>query len=73
METQKKTAIAPPITPKQHQARLRQIVKRLVIDYGYLEQVISESPDYCSHERAIASCLDAAIDTINERLQRQPN
>lgn len=50
---------------RAHQARLRAIVKRAVIDLGYLEPYIEQSPGYCSTERMIATCLNTLIDTVN--------
>lgn len=56
------------IVRTDHQLRLRAIVKRLVIDLGYLE--------YCGEQGLImpdlaigASHLDAAIDAFNEYLE----
>jgi len=56
------------IAPTAHQRRVRAIVKRLVIDLGYLE--------YCAEQGSImpdlaigASHIDAAIDAFNEYLE----
>lgn len=65
MQTQPtETAIA----PTAHQLRLRAIVKRLVIDLGYLENYLSSS-----HENSIlylvAWNLNIVIDTLNGHLE----
>lgn len=51
---------------RAHTQRLRAIRKRLVIDIGYLEACVESDPNYSSKARAIATCLNAAVDILNE-------
>lgn len=50
-----------------HQRRLKEIVKRLVIELGYLEHCLSEGRQDIHLETAAIS-LDTAIDCLNEHL-----
>ena len=50
-----------------HQRRLQAIVKRLVIELGYLEHCLSEGRQDAHLENAAVS-LDTAIDCLNEHL-----
>ena len=54
------------LTP--HQYRLRAIVKRLVIDLGYLEQM-SELGATQPRLHAAAVCLDRAVEVLNAELE----
>ena len=53
--------------PTLHQRRLRAIVKRLVIELGYLEHRLAEGRQDASLETAAAG-IDTAIDCLNEHL-----
>lgn len=50
-----------------HQRRLRAIVKRLVIELGYLENCITEGLQDANVQTAAAG-IDTAIDCLNEHL-----
>lgn len=50
-----------------HQRRLRAIVKRLVIELGYLEHCLSKGLQDANVETAAAG-IDTAIDCLNEHL-----
>lgn len=50
-----------------HQRRLKAIVKRLVIELGYLEHCLAEGRQDAHLETAAIS-LDTAIDCLNEHL-----
>lgn len=50
-----------------HQRRLRAIVKRLVIELGYLENCLTEGLQD-ANVRAAASGIDSAIARLNEHL-----
>ena len=56
-------------TPHQtaHQRRLRAIVKRLVIELGYLEHCLAEGLQD-PNVQAAAAGIDTAIDCLNEHL-----
>lgn len=52
-----------------HQRRLRAITQRLVIELGYLEHCLAAGlPD--PHMQSAAAGIDAAIDCLNEHLER---
>jgi len=55
------------ITQTNHQRRLRAIVKRLVIELGYLEHCLTEGRQGAHLETAAAG-IDTAIDCLNEHL-----
>ena len=61
------TATAPANTVTAHDRRLREIVKRLVIDLGYLDHYLSEG-DQDSPLGVAAASLDTAIDCLNESI-----
>ena len=64
----KPTAIAPShLTARQR--RLREIVKRLVIELGYLEHCLAEGLQDTNVQTAAAG-IDTAIDCLNEHLSR---
>ncbi|RZM78663.1 hypothetical protein [Leptolyngbya iicbica] len=50
-----------------HQRRLKAIVKRLVIELGYLEHCLTEDRQDIHLETAAAG-IDTAIDSLNEHL-----
>ena len=50
-----------------HQRRLRAVVKRLVIELGYLEYCLAEGIQD-THLRTAATGIDTAIDCVNEHL-----
>ena len=50
-----------------HQHRLKTIVKRLVIELGYLEHCLSESRQD-THLETAAISIDTAIDSLTEHL-----
>ena len=50
-----------------HQHRLRAVVKRLVIELGYLENCLTEGLQD-ANVRAAAAGIDSAIDCLNEHL-----
>ncbi|MEM6866913.1 MAG: hypothetical protein AAF528_00815 [Cyanobacteria bacterium P01_C01_bin.121] len=50
-----------------HQRRLRAIVKRLVIELGYLEHCLATGLQDANVETAAAG-IDTAIDCLNEHL-----
>lgn len=50
-----------------HQRRLKAIVKRLVIELGYLEHCLAEGRQDAHLETAAIS-IDTAIDCLNEHL-----
>ena len=50
-----------------HQRRLRAIVKRLVIELGYLEHCLTEGRQD-THLETAAAGIDTAIDCLNEHL-----
>ena len=52
---------------RNHQRRLRAVVKRLVIELGYLENCLTEGLQD-ANVRAAASGIDSAIDCLNEHL-----
>lgn len=54
--------------PTAQQRRLRAIVKRLVIELGYLEHCLAEGLQDANVQTAAAG-LDTAIDCLNEHLQ----
>ncbi|WP_204138388.1 hypothetical protein [Halomicronema sp. CCY15110] len=56
-------------TPRQinHQRRLKTIVKRLVIELGYLEHCFAEGL-HDVHLETAAAGIDTAIDCLNEYL-----
>ena len=54
-------------TQTHHQRRLRAIVKRLVIELGYLEHCLAEGLQDANVQTA-ATGLDTAIDCLNEHL-----
>lgn len=56
-----------PQQPTIQQRRLRAVVKRLVIELGYLEQYVGEDLQD-KHVRKAAKGLDSAIDYLNEHL-----
>ena len=51
-----------------HQRRLKAIVKRLVIELGYLEHCLTEGRQDAHLETAAIS-IDTAIDCLNEHLE----
>ncbi|MEM6715585.1 MAG: hypothetical protein AAF921_23595 [Cyanobacteria bacterium P01_D01_bin.44] len=51
-----------------HQRRLKTIVKRLVIELGYLEHCLTEGRQDAHLETAAAG-IDTAIDCLNEHLE----
>ncbi|WP_204141251.1 hypothetical protein [Halomicronema sp. CCY15110] len=53
--------------PPTHQRRLKAIVKRLVIELGYLEHCLTEGHQEAYLETAAAG-IDTAIDCLNEHL-----
>ena len=53
--------------PTAHQRRLKAIVKRLVIELGYLEHCLAEGRQDTHLETAAVS-IDTAIDCLNEHL-----
>ncbi|MEO1093547.1 MAG: hypothetical protein AAFX01_01440 [Cyanobacteria bacterium J06638_28] len=53
--------------PTAQQRRLRSVVKRLVIDLGYLEHCLAEGLQDTNVRKA-AKGLDSAIDCLNEHL-----
>ena len=53
--------------PTTHQRRLKAIVKRLVIELGYLEHCLAEGLQDANLETAAIS-IDTAIDCLNEHL-----
>jgi hypothetical protein len=55
------------IVPNAHDQRLRAIVKRLVIDLGYLQWFEVEHPEDLKVRFATAA-LDAAIDDLAEKI-----
>ena len=64
----KPTVIAPShLTARQR--RLREIVKRLVIELGYLEHCLAEGLQDTNVQTAAAG-IDTAIDCLNEHLSR---
>ncbi|MBE7385904.1 MAG: hypothetical protein F6J95_031515 [Leptolyngbya sp. SIO1E4] len=64
----KPTQIAPShLTARQR--RLRDIVKRLVIELGYLEHCLAEGLQDPNVQTAAAG-IDTAIDCLNEHLSR---
>jgi hypothetical protein len=54
-------------TQTTHQRRLRAIVKRLVIELGYLEHCLTEGRQDAYLETAAAG-IDTAIDCLNDHL-----
>jgi hypothetical protein len=52
-----------------HQKRLRESVKRLVIELGYLEQCL-ERGFQDTNIRIAATGIDTAIDCLNEHIAR---
>ena len=54
--------------PTDQQRRVRAIVKRLVIELGYLEHCLAEGLQDANVQTAAAG-LDTAIDCLNEHLQ----
>lgn len=50
-----------------HQRRLKAIVKRLVIELGYLEHCLTEGRQD-THLEIAAAGIDTAIDCLNEHL-----
>ena len=62
-----KTAAALSTRPTAHQHRLRDIVKRLVIELGYLEHCLAEGLQDTNVQTAAAG-IDTAIDCLNEHL-----
>ncbi|MDB9527318.1 hypothetical protein PN498_15060 [Oscillatoria sp. CS-180] len=50
-----------------HQRRLREVIKRLVIELGYLENCLEKGLNDPNIETAAAR-LDTAIDCLNEHL-----
>lgn len=52
-----------------HQRRLRDIVKCLVIELGYLEHCLAEGLQDTNVQTAAAG-IDTAIDCLNEHLSR---
>ena len=50
-----------------HQRRLRAVVKRLVIELGYLENCLTEGLQDANVKTAAAG-IDSAIDCLNEHL-----
>ena len=55
-------------TQTNHQRRLKAIVKRLVIELGYLEHCLTEGRQDAHLETAAAG-IDTAIDCLNEHLE----
>ncbi len=53
-----------------HQRRLRSLIKRLVIELGYLEHCL-EAGRRDTHVETAAAGLDTAIDCLNEHLAAQ--
>ncbi|MEO1096067.1 MAG: hypothetical protein AAFX01_14345 [Cyanobacteria bacterium J06638_28] len=53
--------------PTTQQRRLRSVVKRLVIDLGYLEHCLAEGLQDANVRKATKG-LDSAIDRLNEHL-----
>ena len=51
-----------------HQRRLKAIVKRLVIELGYLEHCLTEGRQD-AHLEIAAAGIDTAIDCLNEHLE----
>lgn len=56
-----------PTRQTKHQRRLKTIVKRLVIELGYLEHCLIEGRQDAHLETAAVS-IDTAIDCLNEHL-----
>jgi hypothetical protein len=54
-------------TQTNHQRRLKAIVKRLVIELGYLEHCLTEGRQDAHLETAAAG-IDTAIDCLNDHL-----
>ena len=54
-------------TQTHHQHRLKTIVKRLVIELGYLEHYLSEGRQD-THLETAAISIDTAIDSLTEHL-----
>ena len=52
---------------RHHQRRLRAVVKRLVIELGYLENCLTEGLQD-TNVRAAAAGIDSAIECLNEHL-----
>ncbi|MDB9529584.1 hypothetical protein PN498_26575 [Oscillatoria sp. CS-180] len=55
--------------PAARQRRLRAIVKRLVVELGYLEHCLAEGLQDTNVQTAAAG-IDTAIDCLNEHLSR---
>lgn len=55
------------IHPTTRQRRLKAMVKRLVIELGYLEYCLAEGWE-ADHVQTAAVNLDTAIDCLNEHL-----
>ncbi|MEL6385212.1 MAG: hypothetical protein AAFQ89_22655 [Cyanobacteria bacterium J06626_18] len=53
--------------PANHQRRLRAVVKRLVIELGYLEHCLAKGLQD-TNVRAAASGIDTAINCLNEHI-----
>ncbi|NEQ48445.1 MAG: hypothetical protein F6K00_34910 [Leptolyngbya sp. SIOISBB] len=63
-----RTATASTLPTTARDRRLRTIVKRLVIELGYLEYCLAEGLQDPNVQTAAAG-LDTAIDCLNEHLQ----
>ncbi|MGD1929069.1 MAG: hypothetical protein ACFB12_09165 [Leptolyngbyaceae cyanobacterium] len=50
-----------------HQRRLREVIKRLVIELGYLEHCLEKGLQD-SHIQTAATGLDTAIDCLNQHM-----
>ncbi|NER79423.1 MAG: hypothetical protein F6K42_07540 [Leptolyngbya sp. SIO1D8] len=61
------TTATTPVNNSPDRKRLRTIVKRLVIELGYLEHCLAENPQDADFRAAVAS-LDTAIDRLNQHL-----
>lgn len=61
------TTTAPAFNRTDHQRRLRNAVKRLVIELGYLEHCLAAGLQD-ANLRTAAAGLDTAIDCVNEHL-----
>lgn len=61
------TTSAPTLDRIEHQRRLRNIVKQLVIELGYLEHCLAAGRQDV-HLRMAASELDTAIACLNDHL-----
>ncbi len=61
------TTLAPTVNRTEHQRRLRESVKRLVIELGYLEHGVTGTLQD-ANVRAAAAGIDTAIDCLNDHL-----